>query len=140
MKYAANITIRSRIDLKPKGAETGIALVTIVDGDNFIILNSGANDFLTPDAIENKRDMISKADYVVMQLEIPIETVMRTVQIAKENNTKVVLNPAPYKELPEGLLSLVDILIPNEYEAEALTGICLSDKNKCISDVRELML
>ena len=124
--------------IKTEEAETGTALVTVIDGDNFIILNSGANNFLTPDVIEKKWELISKADYVVMQLEIPIETVIRTAQIAKENNTKVVLNPAPYKELPKELLTLVDILIPNEHEAEALTGVCLSDKDKCVSAVCQL--
>ena len=107
-------------------AATGVAVVTVVGGDNFIILNPGSNALLTPELIEEKKELIQKAEYVILQLEIPVETVLKTARIAKEAGTKVVLNPAPYKEIPEAVYSLTDIVIPNEHEAEAMTGICVS--------------
>jgi len=124
--------------IKMEGCATGTAFVTVAGGDNFIVLDSGANNLLTPKEIENKRKLISEADYIVMQLEIPTETVKKAAEIAKENNTRVILNPAPYKELSDDVLSLVDILIPNEHEAEAMTGIKLSDKSSCICAVEKL--
>ncbi len=102
---------------------TGIAMITVVDGNNFIILDSGANAKLTPEAIENYSDLIAECEYCVMQLEIPVETVLKVCEIAKNSGTKIILNPAPYKELPEILFSQIDYIIPNEHEAHDLTGI-----------------
>ena len=124
--------------IKTENSATGVAFVTITNGDNFIVLDSGANDLLIPQTIESKYEQIAYADYIVLQLEIPTETVKRAIEIAKENNTKVVLNPAPYKELPEELLPLIDILVPNEHEAEAMTGIELSNKRNCIRAIEKL--
>lgn len=107
---------------------TGTASITVVDGDNFIILNEGANGLMSVDAVEEKADLIKKADYLIMQLEIPVETVVRAAEIAKSGGTKTVINPAPYKEIPEKLFALTDIMIPNEYEAELLTGIAIKNK------------
>lgn len=112
-------------------APTGIAMITIVDGNNFIILNAGANEKLTPAAVERHKDMIADAQYCVMQLEIPMETVLKVCEIAESANTKIVLNPAPFQELPAKLLSKIDYLIPNEHEAEDLTGICVDTEENC---------
>ncbi len=106
---------------------TGIAIVTVVNGDNFIMLEAGANGSFSPSMAEEKAELIKNADIVVLQLEIPVETVVRICEIAKESATTVILNPAPFKELPENLLSMVDYIIPNEYEAESLTGIACDD-------------
>lgn len=70
---------------------------------------------------------IIDADAVLMQLESPIEAVQLAAEIAQKNSTKVILNPAPAQALPDSLLALVDIITPNETEAEHLTGITVKD-------------
>ena len=104
-------------------APTGIAMITVVYGNNFIILDSGANEKLTPEVIENYSDLIAECEYCVMQLEIPVETVLKVCEIAKKSGTKIILNPAPFKELPNEIFSQIDYIIPNEHEAHNLTGI-----------------
>jgi ribokinase len=72
-------------------------------------------------AAQEKR--IAKADALLMQLESPLESVLAAAKIAHQNQTQVVLNPAPARELSDELLALVDIITPNETEAEKLTGV-----------------
>lgn len=110
---------------------TGIAMITVVDGNNFIILDPGANYALTPEIIEQHSASIAESDFCVMQLEIPLESVMKVCEIATKNDTKVILNPAPFRFLPDALLSQIDYLIPNEHEAQDLTGICLDINENC---------
>lgn len=109
--------------IKTEKTPTGIAMITVVDGNNFIILDSGANARLTPEVIENYSDLIAECEYCVMQLEIPVETVLKVCEIANKSDTKIILNPAPYKELPITVFSKLDYIIPNEHEAHDLTGI-----------------
>ena len=110
----------------------------MVNGDNFIVLNPGANDLLTPEIIEEKAELIRKSDYVIMQLEIPVDSVLRAAVIAKDAGTSVVLNPAPVKELPDEIYRFTDIMIPNEYEAMLLTGISTDDEQGCRAAVEDL--
>ena len=105
------------------GENSGIAMITVCGGDNHILLDGGANDRLTPDWIDKHLDLIQQADIVIFQLEIPMETVLYAAKKAKESGAKVLLNPAPAVPLPDELLEQVDILIPNEHEAEIITGI-----------------
>ncbi len=115
--------------IKVADTPTGIAMITVVNGDNFIILAPGANDSLTPEKLDEK--LIAESDFCVMQLEIPLETVIRVCEIAKENNTKVLLNPAPFRKLPQKLLENIDYLIPNEHEAYDMTGISPDTPENC---------
>lgn len=117
---------------------TGIAMITVVEGNNFIVLSAGANDKLTPDIVQAQAPLIMESDYCVMQLEIPLESVIRVCDIAKDSGTAVVLNPAPYRELPEELLRNVDYLIPNEHEANDLTGIYPNSEENCIKAIANL--
>ncbi|MBR4858425.1 MAG: ribokinase [Clostridia bacterium] len=112
-------------------ASTGTASITVVNGDNFIILNAGANDCITPDVIDKNSDIIKESDILVMQLEIPLESVVRAAEIAKQSNTLVVFNPAPYKDLSDSFLKNINIIVPNEHEAFLLTGINADDKESC---------
>ena len=117
---------KNNIDFKgfiTEKAPTGIAMITVVDGNNFIILDSGANAELTPEVIENYSNLIAECEFCVMQLEIPVKTVLKVCEIANKFDTKIILNPAPYKELPVSVFSKIDYIIPNEYEAHDLTGI-----------------
>lgn len=117
---------------------TGVAMITVVNGDNFIVLHAGANEALTPQRIAEKRDLIQKSDYLVLQLEIPMDSVYLACRLAGESGTKIVLNPAPYKPLPEKLLTMVDYLIPNEHEAHALTGIYPDSPETCALAIEKL--
>lgn len=110
---------------------TGTASITVVNGDNFIILNAGANNCITPQVIEEYSSIIAESDILIMQLEIPVESVVRAAEIAKNNGTLVVLNPAPYKDLPDEALKNIDILVPNEHEAFLLTGIKIETDDDC---------
>ena len=121
-----------------EGISTGVAVITVVNGDNFIVLDAGANGCMTPAFIEENSQLIEKADFVVLQLEIPMETVEKICVLAKKHKAKVILNPAPCRQLPEELYSLVDYLIPNEYEAGGLTGIELSSRESCVEAVKRL--
>lgn len=124
--------------LRMEDTPTGIAMITVVNGDNFIILDPGANGKLTPQIIEENEQVIAQSDFCILQLEIPLDTIFKICEIAQKCGTKVVLNPAPYQNLPESLYACVDYLIPNEHEAFGITGICLDSEKACIEAVRKL--
>lgn len=102
---------------------TGVAAITLAEGDNRIIVVPGANAQCRPEDVDAHEDMIAKADVVLIQLEIPIETVERAVRIAKQQGKIVVLNPAPAQVLSEDLLQQVDYLTPNRSELALLSGV-----------------
>lgn len=107
---------------------TGIAMIQVSDsGENSICISAEANAKLTAEAIEPELERICQAEYLLMQLETPLDGIELAAQIAKRNDTKVILNPAPARELPESLLASIDIITPNETEAEILTGIKVED-------------
>lgn len=124
--------------LRLQNTPTGVALITVVHGDNFILLDPGANGKLTPEIVEENASIIAQSDFCVLQLEIPLETIYKVCQIAKANGTKIILNPAPYQKLPDALYAYVDYLIPNEHEAFDITGICPDSNENCIQAVRKL--
>jgi ribokinase len=105
------------------GESTGLALITIDDrGQNEIVLVPGANGTFTPQRLARHASTIQAAAIVLLQLEIPMETVVAAAGIAKRAGATVVLDPAPAVPLPPELLQLVDILTPNETELSLLTG------------------
>lgn len=117
-----------RVDVAPvsvvAGESTGVALIFVNgEGENVIGIHAGANAALSPARVEAQRDLLTQASALLMQLESPVESVLAAARIARQNNTTVVLNPAPARALSDELLSLVDIITPNETEAEKLTGI-----------------
>lgn len=106
-------------------AEVGTGIATIVvepDGENSIIVVPRANMCLTPADIDVAKNSIAEADVLLLQLETPIDTSEHAIEIAKANETIVILDPAPARPLPASLLSQVDILKPNEVEAGVLSG------------------
>ncbi|MEG2031000.1 MAG: ribokinase [Janthinobacterium sp.] len=106
------------------GVASGIASILVDDqGQNSIVIAGGANDLLSPAHIDAARALIEQADIVVLQLETPMATVVHAIQLARSLGKTVVLNPAPAASLPEGVLELVDYLIPNEIEAAMLAGV-----------------
>ncbi len=107
-------------------AATGVALITVDQaGQNTIVVAAGANMRLTPADVEAAAAVIAGAKVLLLQLEIPLETVTRAAEIARAHGVKVILNPAPVPAhpLPEKLLTLVDFIIPNETETSQLTGL-----------------
>ena len=112
-----------------KGVPSGIAMITIsAKGENAITVASGANANLSPDDLEEAEEAFLEADYMLIQLETPLETVQKAVELCSELNTRVILNPAPAAELSDDILKRVSILTPNETEAEYLTGIAVVDE------------
>ena len=99
-------------------ANSGIALITVDDeGENAIVVSPGANSRLTPADVESAAELIKGADVVLLQLEVPLCTVERAMQLARGT---VILNPAPACELPGTVLERVDVLVPNRGELEFL--------------------
>jgi ribokinase len=122
---------------------TGVALITVSEQDsqNSIIVISGSNMRLTPDHIDAHRELMARATIVVCQLEVPMATVTRVIDMAAEMNKRVILNPAPPAvpdALPPSLLSKVGILIPNESEAAALCGFSVTSLPQAESAAKEL--
>ncbi|MGK5053901.1 ribokinase [Janthinobacterium sp. RB2P8] len=106
------------------GVASGIASILVDDkGQNSIVIAGGANDLLSPAHIDAAQGLIEQADIVVLQLETPMATVVHAIKLARSLGKTVVLNPAPAASLPEGVLELVDYLIPNEIEAAMLAGV-----------------
>lgn len=103
---------------------TGVGFITINEsGQNIITLDLGANADLTPLYISSMADIISKSDIVLMQLEIPPETVSASIKIAREKGVKTILNPAPYQHLPDNTWAGVTIATPNEKEAKLILNL-----------------
>jgi ribokinase len=101
---------------------TGMALITVEDsGQNTIIVHSGANSALLR-LTAAEREAIADADYLLLQLETPLDTVVAAARTAAAASTRVVLNASPIRELPADLLEAVDVLLVNEFEAVALAG------------------
>ena len=107
---------------------TGIAMIQVSDsGENSICISAEANARLTAEAIEPDLERIRAAKYLLMQLETPMSGIEKASRVEKEARTNVILNPAPARELSDELLACVDVITPNETEAEVLTGITVID-------------
>jgi len=125
--------------IRDENAPSGVALIFVDEkGENSIAVASGANANLSAEDIQSAADTIASADIVLMQLEIPLETVQAAARIAADNNVKVILNPAPAQALPDQLLQRVTILTPNESEAEILTGIKVETESQAAGAARAL--
>lgn len=104
---------------------SGIAMIIVEGGENRIILYKGANHSVTKADVDKGLKNAKPGDALVMQLEIPLETVTYAAAVAKQKGMLVLLNPAPAVPLGEELLKNVDIIAPNETETEILTGVGL---------------
>ncbi|QIM69677.1 ribokinase [Basfia succiniciproducens] len=108
---------------------TGIAMIQVAEsGENSIVISAGANAHLTEELLAQHQESIAHADCLLMQLETPISAVEKAAVFAKQNGTKVVLNPAPAQPLSDHLLAHIDMITPNETEAEILTGVQVTDE------------
>ena len=110
-------------------APSGVALILVnSQGENSIAVAPGANGKLLSSHIDKARIALESADFLLMQLEIPLETVMYAAQVAHKMGTKVVLNPAPAQALPDSLLASLYMITPNETESQRLTGVPVTDE------------
>ncbi|MCX6221124.1 MAG: ribokinase [Bacteroidia bacterium] len=107
---------------------SGIALITVDEqAENCIVVAPGANARLLRADVDKAAEAIKNAGIILMQLEIPLDTVCYTAEIAFKAGKKVILNPAPAQPLPDVLLKMLYLITPNETEAELLTGIPVTD-------------
>ena len=121
-------------------AGTGVASPVIdADGDNSIIIVPRANMRLSAADVNRAESVISESDVLLLQLEVPISVSQRAAEIAKSSGTKVILNPAPARDLPDSFLSQVDILTPNQVETEFLSGGKVSDSESAERAARILL-
>ena len=106
------------------GASTGVAPIFVESsGQNRIIVVKGANDRLLPADVDAARPVLDEADCIVLQFEIPLETVFHTVRVARERGIRCIVNPAPAQSFDLSALAGVDYFVPNETEAESITGM-----------------
>lgn len=142
-KQAANGFKQEGIDtsslLSDPNLPSGVALITVDDeGENTIVVASGANAALEIDDLISKESLIAGASLLLMQLEIPLRSVEYAASVANKHNVPVILNPAPATSLPTSLLALVDVITPNENEASMLTGVAVRDINTAKDAARQL--
>lgn len=134
----ADAGMDTRYVFTEQNCTTGVAMIQVAEsGENSICISQGANAQLDAVRITPHLQVIADADCLLMQLETPLDGVELAAKAAKESGTKVVLNPAPAKKLSDDLLACIDIITPNETEAELLTGIEVTDEQtaRMASDV-----
>lgn len=105
-----------------EGVPTGLAMITVGDNDNTIIVVAGTNDYVDIDYVNEIKDSLLESEIVLLQHEIPQETVEYVIALCAENGVKVVLNPGPARPVKQELLEKVTYLTPNEHEAVILFG------------------
>jgi ribokinase len=106
------------------GTSSGVAPIFVEsDGQNRIIVVKGANDRLMPADVDEAHVLLEAADCIVLQFEIPLETVYHTVRFARQRGIRCIVNPAPGQPVDIAALAGVDYFVPNETEAETITGM-----------------
>jgi len=119
-------------------AATGTAIIVVdSNGQNSIVLSPGANGQVTPQDINSIS--FQTVDMLLLQFEIPLETVIHAASRARQNGLRVILNPAPAHPIPDSLLADVDILVPNESELELLTGMPVMNADSAERAARRLL-
>ena len=118
---------------------SGVALITVDDkAENCIVVASGANANLLPKDLLSVAEAIHQADIILMQLEIPMETVEYVVDVASNAGKKVILNPAPAQHLSLSLLHKLYMITPNETEAEMISGVKITDDTSAAAAARTI--
>jgi ribokinase len=117
-----------------EGLSSGVAPIFVeANGQNRILVVKGANDALKPADVDAASEMLKSVDCIVLQFEIPVETVYYTISFAKEHGIRCILNPAPAHAVEMFSLQGLDYFVPNETEAETITGCPV----KSVDDARE---
>ncbi len=124
-------------------ASTGVASILVDDeANNYLVVTPGANGRLSRDDVRAARSAIESASAVVCQFEIPLDSVLEAFRLARGAGVRTILNPAPApaQPLPDELLALTDLCVPNETEAESLTGMPVSTITEAEAAARTLLL
>ncbi len=115
---------------KDDDAPTGVAVITInAEGENSIIVASGANALLCVGDMNDAKSVLNDADWLITQLETPLSVIDYLSVFARENNKNLILNPAPAAQLPDSVYDGLFLITPNETETELLTGIAVNDED-----------
>ncbi|MDR2292568.1 MAG: ribokinase [Prevotellaceae bacterium] len=118
---------------------SGVALITVdANAENCIVVAPGSNANLLREDVAKAKEAIEEADIILMQLEIPMETVEFVAKTANETNKKVILNPAPAQPLSPELISNLYIITPNETEAEMISGIAITDDKSAFEAAKKI--
>lgn len=118
---------------------SGVAMITVDrNGENSIVVASGSNGTMSPEDFDRAIQELDDSEFVLMQLEIPVETVEYIARLAIRKQKKIVLNPAPAAPLSADLLKMIFLITPNENEAEQLTGIKVTDEFSALKAARFL--
>ena len=133
-------TVNTKYVTRTKEAPSGVALITVDDmGNNVIVVAPGANQMLSPDDVKRAEPDIASSGVLVAQLEIPLETVEFAAQLANNCGVLFILDPAPARKLNPKLLKMVDVLTPNETEAQILTNIEVTDEDSACTAAKKLL-
>jgi len=128
LKNLKKFGVNTNYVFKDDSASTGVALIVInEEGENSILIASGANGNLSPEDIKTAETVIESSDLLLLQFEIPLKAVDYSVELSKKHKVPVVLDAGPPHKSFLNFLPKVDILSPNELEAETLTGIKIKD-------------
>jgi len=133
-------TVNTKHVVQTSKAPSGVALIMVDDeGNNLIVVAPGANQTLLPADVKRAESDIASCGAVVAQLEVPLETVEFAAGLANNAGVPFILDPAPARELGPELLRMVDVLTPNETEAQILTGIEVTDEESARAASRNLL-
>jgi ribokinase len=122
------------------GVSSGVAPIFVdTSGQNRILVVKGANDRLSPADIDAAAEVLTAADFIILQLEVPLQTVYYTLRFAHKHNLRTILNPAPGQALDPHEIAHADYLIPNETEAETITGIAVQSIDDARTCARQLL-
>ena len=130
LKQLAEENIDTSNVIIDKSTPSGVALITVDNnGENCIAVAGGANNNLSPYHLDTPLFDLTADDILLTQLESPLKTVQKAIELAFQSHTKTILNPAPAQILPDTIYPLLFAITPNETEAEVLTGIAISDES-----------
>ena len=123
------------------GVSSGVAPIFVdSSGQNRIIVVKGANDALKPADVDAASEVLKHVDCIVLQFEIPLETVYYTIQFARKNGIRCILNPAPAQLVDVKAIGALDYFVPNESEAEAITGLPVRDLDDAKRSAEKLLV
>ena len=132
--------VNTKYVLQTKEAPSGVALIMVDDdGNNLIVVAPGANHKLSPEDVKEAESDIASSGALVAQLEVPIETIECAAGLASKSNVPFILDPAPAQKLSPQLLKMVDVLTPNETEAQILTGVEVKDQESAGAAAQKLL-
>lgn len=140
VEHFKKLRINARYIIRDRKHPSGAAVIFVdKSGGNQIAVAPSSNRFLNVSDIKRASVAIRRSKVLLLQLEVPLDAVKKAIEIAKKMDVKVILNPAPFKKLDNALLKKVDILVPNETEAEELTSVEVKDINCAVKGGRILL-